>query len=135
MIMQFLMKALPWLAGLTAVLHTVWGTSEVHTPLLTSELPPEISLLLYACWHIVTAVLIGSSVVLMVAIYGPKSAAWIIAARLVGALWITSGLVFISITLLFSDYTKLFTLGQWILLIPIGLLTLLGPYQRKLNRV
>jgi hypothetical protein len=125
------MKAFPWLAGLTAVLHTVFGTSEVHTPLLKSELTPEVSLLLYACWHVVTAVLISSSIVLMVAIYTKKSAAWMIAARFVGALWITFGFIFISVTLLFSNYTMLFTLGQWILLIPLGTLALLGPYKKS----
>jgi hypothetical protein len=72
MIVRLLMKALPWLAGLTAVLHTVIGTSEIHVPLLKSELKPEVSLLLYACWHIVTAVLIGSSLVLMIAVYKKK---------------------------------------------------------------
>jgi hypothetical protein len=56
---------------------------------------------------------------------------WGIAARFVGALWITSGFVFISVTLIFSNYTMLFTLGQWILLIPIGALALFGPYERS----
>lgn len=129
--MQIMMKILPWLAGSTAILHAVFGTAEVHSPLLNSQLSPELRLLLYACWHIVTVVLLGSFALLFVVVYRLNAAAWIVAARCVGALWILSGVVFISVTLLFANPRMLFTLGQWILLIPIGTLALLGPYEGK----
>jgi hypothetical protein len=127
------MKSLPWLAAFAFVLHTVFGTAEVHAPLLNSPLPLDVSLLLYACWHIVTVVLLGSFVVLFVAVHLRRSASWVVAARFVGALWIAFGLVFVSVSLVFSGPAMLLILGQWILLIPIGSLALFGAYERKLR--
>jgi len=127
---QFAMKSLPWLAAFTAILHTIFGTAEVHTPLLRSTLLPEVNLLLYACWHIVTVLLVGSSIILFMAVYRGRSLPWTVAARLVGAVWIASGLVFIGVALAFATPAMLLTLGQWILLIPIGCLALFGRYER-----
>jgi len=45
------------LVALTALVHTVAGTHVVHSPLLHSNLPQPLSLLLYACWHIVAITL------------------------------------------------------------------------------
>ncbi len=124
------MKSLPWLAAFTAVLHTVLGTAEVHTPLLGSTLLPEVRLLLYACWHTVTIILIGSSMVLFLAVYRVRSLPWTVAARFVGAVWVASGFVFIGVALAFAAPAMLLTLGQWILLIPIGCLAIFGRYER-----
>lgn len=126
--MKFLMKCLPWFAAFGAFLHTVFGTSEVHTPLLQSAIPREVSLLLYVCWHLITIVLIGSTIVLFLAMRAQGKNPWIGAARFVGALWFSFGLVFIAIALTFANAAMVLILGQWIILIPIGLLALYGPY-------
>lgn len=123
------MKSLPWLAAFTAILHTVFGTAEVHSPLLASALLTEVKLLLYACWHIVTVFLIGSSIILFMAVCRGRSLPWIVAARFVGAVWIASGLVFVGVALAFATPAMLLTLGQWILLVPIGCLALFGRYE------
>ncbi|MBK9615720.1 MAG: hypothetical protein IPO35_09465 [Uliginosibacterium sp.] len=54
-----------FLAAFTALLHTIGGTLEIHAPLLTSALPEPISLLLYACWHLVTVTLVLSALALL----------------------------------------------------------------------
>lgn len=128
--MKFLMKCLPWLAAFAAFLHTVFGTAEVHSPLLQSAMPLKVSLLLYVCWHLITVVLIGSTIVLFIAVRARGQNSWIVAARFVGALWITFGLVFIGVALVFADAAMLLILGQWIILIPIGLLAFYGNYSR-----
>jgi hypothetical protein len=129
------MKSLPWLAAFTAILHAIVGTAEVHTPLLRSTLLPEVSLLLYACWHIVTVLLAGSSIIFFMAVYRGRSLPWNVAARCVGAVWIASGLVFIGVALAFATPAMLLTLGQWILLIPIGCLALFGRYEQIVREI
>ncbi len=133
--MKFLMKGLPWFAAFGAFLHTVFGTAEVHTPLLQSAIPREVSLLLYVCWHLITVVLIGSTIVLFKAMRAQGQNPWIYTARFIGALWFMFGLVFIGIALTFANAAMVLILGQWIILIPIGLLALFGTYPEKAPRV
>ena len=60
------------LAVFTAAVHVFVGTSEIAQPLLRSALAPEVSFLLYACWHLVSCALVLSALALVVAV--PKLA-------------------------------------------------------------
>jgi len=115
-----------WLAAFAAAVHLFAGTVVIHRPLLESALPEPLRLLLYVCWHLVSITLIGSALVLFLAVRAKTPAHWINAVRGVGVLWIGFALVFIGVGLVFSDPRALLVLPQWILLLPVGLLALAG---------
>jgi hypothetical protein len=115
-----------YLAAFTALVHTIGGTLEIHAPLLTSPLPEPIRLLLYACWHLVTATLILSAMALFWCSYGNRDVSNFALPAFIGMLWICFGIVFIFIALYFSGFKALLILMQWALLLPIGGLSLFG---------
>jgi hypothetical protein len=118
------------LAAFTAALHTFAGTPEIQEPLLRSTIPQPVSLLLYACWHLVTVALVLSAVALIWSA-GPNSRTAAGALPLfVSILWLLFGLVFVAVALVFSGPSALLVLPQWILLIPVGILGLLGGRKR-----
>ena len=115
-----------FLAALTALLHTIGGTLEIHTPLLSSALPQPISLLLYACWHLVTVALTLSALALYWSSRNNRAESHFALPAFIGILWVSFGVVFVIVALYFSGLGALFVLPQWILLIPIGGLALFG---------
>ena len=115
-----------FLAVFTAIIHTIGGTLEVHTPLLTSALPQPISLLLYACWHLVTVTLILSAIALLWSSHNNRAEFHFALPAFIGILWVSFGIVFIFVALYFSGLKALLVLPQWTLLIPIGGLALFG---------
>ncbi len=114
------------LAAFTSAVHIFIGTPEIQVPLMQSELPQEISLLLYACWHLVSITLAFSSIVLFISARGGASQSSIYTARLISYLWMCFGMIFILVAILFSGINMLLALPQWILLLPVGLLGLFG---------
>lgn len=120
------------LASFTATLHAIGGTIEIHAPLFNSNIPIEVGLLLYACWHLVTVTLIGSAIIFFLAARNP-SASNLILTKMLGYLWTSFGLVFVAIDLILAGPDMLLKLPQWILLIPIGLLAVFVSKQKQLN--
>ncbi len=115
------------LAVLTAAVHTVVGTQEIQTPLLTSAIPRPVALLLYACWHLVSVSLCLSAWVLVRPTAHGGRMAYATLARAVGVLWVAFGLVFVVVALVIGDGpSDLLTLPQWVLLLPVGALALFG---------
>jgi hypothetical protein len=113
------------LAAITAALHTFGGTQEIEGPLLQSNMTQEVSLMLLACWHFVTAALTLTAIALGLAIRkpNPKSMA---SVTLISYLWLSFGTVFILIDLLYAGPHMLLQLPQWVLLLPVGVLGLWG---------
>lgn len=118
--------AAAYLAAFTAIVHTIGGTLEIHTPLVTSPLPTSISLLLYACWHLVTVTLILSAIALFWSSHNNRVKSNFALPAFIGILWISFGVVFVFVALYFSGLGGLMILPQWILLIPIGALAIYG---------
>lgn len=114
------------LSSFTAILHTFIGTSEIEIPLLSAGLKPEISLLLLACWHLVSVTLILSAVAYFLIAKNIHNQQYSILGQFISVLWIGFGFVFILIALIYADPRMLLLLPQWILLIPIGLLGFWG---------
>ncbi len=110
----------------TAIVHTFIGTPEIEEPLINSSLPLEVSLLLYACWHIVTVTLAMSAVAFFIAARIEPTEHTQYLAKLMAYMWILFGLVFIVIALGYSDTSMLLKLPQWSLLLPVGALGLWG---------
>ncbi len=122
------LKASSWLAAFTAALHLFGGTPQIQGPLLHSSIPVEISLLLYACWHLVSVALIASAVVLFAATRSDEPLRWRPAVGFVGTTWLGFGVVFIAVALIFGGPPMLMKLPQWILLMPVGALALKGVF-------
>ena len=115
------------LAALTALVHTVAGTYEVHSPLLHSNLPQPLSLLLYACWHLVTVTLCLSAWGLLRPPNPRTLQSQAVLAGAIGVAWILFGVVFVTVALLIGgSLAMLLALPQWILLIPAGALAWSG---------
>ena len=120
-----------YLAAFTAAVHTFAGTYEVHTPLLNSALPKPLALLLYACWHLVTAALCLSAWALLRPPEPRTSQTRAVLAGAIGIAWLSFGAVFVAVALLFGEsVSTLLVLPQWALLMPVGALACLG--SRKL---
>lgn len=120
-----------YLAAFTAAVHTFAGTYEVHAPLLNSTLPKELALLLYACWHLVTAALCLSAWALLRPPEPRTVQSHAVLTGTIGIMWGSFGLVFIAVTLLFGEsLSTLLVLPQWVLLLPVGALAWSG--SRKL---
>lgn len=113
------------LATLTAVLHTFAGTPEIEGPLLQAGLKSEVSLLLLACWHLVTVTLTISAIALGLALR-PSAAQSTAVITLVSYLWLSFGAVFILVDLIYAGPHMLLQLPQWVLLLPVGALGLWG---------
>jgi hypothetical protein len=113
-----------FLAGVTALIHIVPGGKEVARPLLASSIDEVVKLTLYACWHLVSAALVLSSLALLASGAGLISAPWMVA--FVSTLWLLFGSVFLVVTLSLPKPRGLFRLPQWTLLLPVGILGLWG---------
>lgn len=114
------------LATLTAGVHIFVGTAEIAGPLLDSALAPELSFLLYACWHLVSSALAFSAVALFISALPAHRQSAYQMALFVSCLWLSFGLVFVAVGVLGADGTLLFKLPQWTLLLPVGALGLWG---------
>ena len=132
-----LLLASAYLAAFTAIVHKIGGTLEIHTPLLASSLPKPISLLLYACWHLVTVALILSAIALFWSSHNNRAESNFALPAFIGSLWVGFGfgVVFVLVALYFSGLNGLIVLPQWTLLIPIGGLTLFGVRKEICNRL
>ena len=120
-----------YLAAFTAAVHTFAGTYEVHVQLLDSALPKPLALLLYACWHLVTAALCLSAWALLRPREPRTVQSQAVLAGAIGIAWTSFGLVFIAVALLFGESLyALLALPQWVLLLPVGALAWFG--SRKL---
>ena len=122
--MNRLLFAASLLAAFTAAIHIVVGTEEIASPLLTSALAPEISFLLYACWHLVSSSLALSAMALFISALPRYQRSGRPLALFISCLWLSFGLVFLLIGLLGAHGSLLFKLPQWVLLLPVGALGL-----------
>jgi hypothetical protein len=111
------------IALLTAMVHIFMGTPLVHRPLLSSALALDLRLLLYACWHLVSVMLLASAAFLLRACTARRICQSRDLIMLVGVSWIGFGVVFVAIGLSFPG--ALLRLPQWTLLLPVGVLCLL----------
>ena len=108
------------LSSFTAILHAIGGQFDLVNPLMNSNLGIQSKTEWLGAWHIVTAILFVSSYYLIR--YGLNNAnrnSEVI--KLIGILYLFFSVAFI----LSSLYMTVFA-PQWILLLPIGVLSLIG---------
>jgi len=106
---------------LVALLHTIGGQLDLVNPLLDSNLTNQAKSEWLGAWHIITIVLFASSLYLLKTGLGKYEKVNIELLRYIAILYVLFGIPFI----LSSMYLKILA-PQWILLMPIGLLTWLG---------
>ena len=83
-----------------------------------------VKLTLYASWHLVSVSLSLSSLALLADGFGFFDSPPIVA--FISALWLLYGIVFLVVNYRIASPPGLLRLPQWILLLPVGLLGLLG---------
>jgi hypothetical protein len=114
------------LATATTAIHTFIGGKEIAGPLLASSLAEVPRLTLYAVWHMATAALALSSVALFVGAVPRFAASWRPMVLFVSALWLAFGTVFVIVAISQSGAGLYLKLPQWALLLPVGVLGMLG---------
>jgi len=102
----------------TALLHTIGGQLDLINPMLSSSLNISEKTQLLGVWHMVTVILFSSSLLLLYYAFNKKDR---ILIRVIGYLYILLSIPFIVISLLYGTLVP-----QWILLLPIGILSILG---------
>lgn len=113
------------LALLTSLVHIFAGQIDPIRPFLKSDLPDVPKATLLACWHIVSVTLILSGAILFYA--GWYSLTEMNQAVIgIAISFISFSFVFIVVGWHFFRYRVLIKLPQWILLLPIGVMGLLG---------
>ncbi|MER7112086.1 hypothetical protein [Streptomyces sp. NPDC000229] len=112
-------------AGAVAAVHVIAGGRDVVRPLLEGNLPDEPRRVLHAVWHMVTADLILAAAVLIWLALGDRpggeTIAWLLAAHFVAY----SG-VFLALSLATNWSRPLLRLPQWMLLLPVAMLSAAG---------
>jgi len=105
----------------TALIHLVGGQLDPVTPLLDSDLVTQQKGELTGVWHIVTILLFFTSYLIIQAGFGDINKQKSLQLKPIGIFYILSGIPFIGVSIWFKILAP-----QWILLIPIGILLLLG---------
>ncbi|MCP3821696.1 hypothetical protein NLX86_27465 [Streptomyces sp. A3M-1-3] len=121
-----------WLlaAGITALgvaaVHIAGGHRDTVRPLLSSGLADEPKRALHAVWHMVTTDLLLSGGALVYLSLANDTAGTDLVAWFVAAHFLAYGAVFLAITLTVGWPRPLLRLPQWILLLPVALMTMAG---------
>jgi hypothetical protein len=63
--MNWILLTASVIALATTLIHAILGGKDVAAPLLRAEIPEEVKLTMYACWHMVTAAMGLTSVALL----------------------------------------------------------------------
>ena len=118
-----------FIAGLiglfTTAIHIFAGQIEPVKPFLNTHLDNVSKATLLACWHIVSVTLLTTSGLLTFAGWF-DTAQYSMLAFMIGLLYCLYSLVFIYIGIYFFKAKALMKLLQWVLLLPIGLLAIIG---------
>ena len=104
----------------TAILHLIGGQISLINPLLDSDIELQAKTELLGVWHMATAVLFATSVVLLYFGFIPgKSSKHLI--KFIAYLYILFSISFIVVSIMYNQFAP-----QWTLLLPIGILSIIG---------
>ncbi len=110
----------------TAILHLIGGQIDLINPLMESSIALQIKTQLLGVWHMVTIILYTSSILYFKHGFNPTNKADIALVSFISYLYITFSFAFI-----FSSVYKLILAPQWVLLLPIGILGVIGVKKSK----
>lgn len=106
---------------LTFFLHLIGGQVDLVNPMMETSLELEKGTQLIGAWHMVTVILLATSIVLLMAGFGKRYSSSLDMIRFVGIL----NLAFCAPFIITSFYYGLLV-PQWIFFLPIALFTKLG---------
>ncbi|WP_236242091.1 hypothetical protein [Streptomyces sp. CC228A] len=112
------------IAAATALVHAAAGGRSVVLPLLGSEVAAEPKRTLHVVWHMVTADLLLSSVALLVLACASAPSTPLV--LFIAAQYLAYAAAFLTVTLAADWPRPLLRLPQWMLLLPVGVLALIG---------
>ncbi|MFD5553089.1 hypothetical protein ACFWIA_04520 [Streptomyces sp. NPDC127068] len=117
-------------AGVTAagvaVTHITAGHRDVVRPLLSGGLADEPRGVLHAVWHMVSVDLVLSVAALVYLALADDTSTTRLAAWFVAAHFLAYAVAFLVVTLSVGWPKPLLRLPQWMLLLPVGVLTVAG---------
>lgn len=113
------------ICSFTALIHTFGGQLELVQPLLAGELPEDLKVQWLGVWHTVTIVLFGSAFWLVRSGWQPANVSRALLNN-IAYLFILFAVVFV-----LSSVARGVHAPQWVLLLPVGVLTLIGGRRRK----
>jgi len=112
------------IAAATTLIHATAGGRSIVHPLLGSAVAAEPKRTLHVVWHMVTADLLLSSLALLaLAFTAAPSTALVL---FIAAQYLAYAVVFLIITLAADWPRPLLQLPQWMLLLPVAVLALIG---------
>ena len=106
---------------LTALLHLIGGQMDLVIPLLSSGLNEQVKSEWLGAWHMVTILLFSTAFLLSMKAFGNTERRRNELVHAIGWIYILASLPSICSSIYFQLLTP-----QWILLLPIGILTLIG---------
>ncbi|AUP77725.1 hypothetical protein [Flavivirga eckloniae] len=111
---------------ITLFIHLIAGQTDLIDPFLKSDINSQIKTELLGVWHMVTIILLGSSIIYLK--YGINNKKHFELIYFISFLYIAFSLAFI----LSSAFSSVFA-PQWILLLPIGVLGIIGIKKSRRN--
>ncbi|MEM9258623.1 MAG: hypothetical protein AAGA62_03190, partial [Bacteroidota bacterium] len=105
---------------LTALVHTIGGQFELVDPLMVGSLSPTAKVQWLGVWHVVTVMLFGGAFWLIRGGWLPASASLALLNN-IAYLFVLFAVVFVVASIAQGIHAL-----QWVLLLPIGLLTIIG---------
>ncbi|WP_109851063.1 hypothetical protein [Aquimarina sp. AU58] len=112
----------------TAILHLIGGQLDLINPLMESSITLQIKTELLGVWHMVTIMLFTSSILYFKHGFNTTKKADIALVSFISYLYIAFSFAFI-----FSSVYKSILASQWVLLLPIGILGIIGVKKSKTN--
>lgn len=109
----------------TTALHIFGGQITLIRPFLQTDLAPDIKGCLLVCWHVVSAyLLLTSCLYLYAGLHQPPGFELLLNA--LSGFYVLFAVLFIVIGWTFFSARVFYKLPQWVLLLPIGVMGLLG---------
>jgi hypothetical protein len=112
------------IAAATTLIHATAGGRSIVRPLLGSAVAAEPKRTLHVVWHMVTADLLLSSIALLALAFADAPSTALV--LFIAAQYLAYAVVFLIITLAADWPRPLLQLPQWMLLLPVGVLALIG---------
>jgi hypothetical protein len=112
----------------TAFLHLIGGQIDLVNPLLDSSITTQQKGELTGAWHIVTILLFFTAFIILQSGFKNKDLQNSQQLKSLAIFYILSGVPFIAISVWLGIFAP-----QWILLMPIGILLLLGLQKQSIN--
>jgi len=112
----------------TAFVHLIGGQLSLVDPMLDGSMTIQAKTEWLGCWHVISIILFASAIYILLKAFKGYEPSDHKVLKLLGYLYIAMSLPFIIVSFIMGALAP-----QWILLLPIGLLVLVGLKRMKTN--